>query len=94
MESTDLERIKEASALLADWAEECPYAGDPDEQRAEIIGAAEQIVQQNIRLAAQNLRLAQGLRTIRDTGSEFSASVAARALEEAGVPDPPEEDHL
>lgn len=43
---------------------------------------------------AQVLRLAQGLRVIRDTTSATSAygQIAARALIEAGVPDPPEDD--
>jgi len=46
-------------------------------------------------LSASHLRLAQGLRVIRDTTSitGYVANVAARALEEAGVNDPPDEDH-
>jgi hypothetical protein len=45
------------------------------------------------RLEAQMLRLAQGLRVLRDTGSEYTRNVATAALEEAGIPDPPEDDH-
>lgn len=40
------------------------------------------------------LRLAQALRLLRDTTEGYVRNVAARALLEAGVPDPPEEDHL
>lgn len=43
---------------------------------------------------AQRLRLAQALRILRDTTRGFAANVADRALAEAGIVDPPEEDHL
>lgn len=46
------------------------------------------------RLEAKVLRLAQGLRVIRDSTGDYPSNIARRALEEAGVPDPPEEDHL
>lgn len=41
------------------------------------------------------LRLAQALRLLRDTSEEggYVQNVCKRALLEAGVPDPPEEDH-
>ncbi len=44
-------------------------------------------------LLASRLRLAQGLRVLRDTSSDYAEYVATRALEEAGIGDPPEEDH-
>jgi len=40
---SELERIKEASAELADMGQESPYGGDPDDLRAEIVGGAEQL---------------------------------------------------
>ena len=36
------------------------------------------------------LRLAQALRLIRDTTDGYPSNVAARALREAGIPDPPD----
>ena len=47
------------------------------------------------RLAAESLRLAQALRLLRDTTSNGSYvyNTAVRALAEAAIPEPPEEDH-
>jgi hypothetical protein len=42
--------------------------------------------------AAKILRLAQALRLLRDTGTEYAWRVSTAALEAAGIPDPPEED--
>lgn len=46
------------------------------------------------RLELKALRLAQGLRLIRDTCPGVASKIAGRALIEAGVPDPPEEGDL
>ncbi|HSX23179.1 MAG TPA: hypothetical protein VLE97_10450 [Gaiellaceae bacterium] len=59
--------------------------------RFEALAALEKLVADE---QARELRLAQGLRVIRDTTGEYAANVASRALIEAGVPDPPDEDHL
>lgn len=44
-------------------------------------------------LDARLLRLSQALRLLRDTSGEYVGNVAQRALDEAGIPEPPEEDH-
>jgi hypothetical protein len=40
------------------------------------------------------LRLAQGLRLIRDTTTGIAADIAGRTLYEAGIPDPPDEPEI
>lgn len=64
-----------------------PYAAS---DAAFIAAASPEVV---LALIAVQLRLAQALRVIRDSGGAYSTNVAAAALAECGIPDPPEEDH-